>query len=152
MKPLLVGMNNPYSTDSHFALYPSPENSAGFRLYLMLKEAGDRDGVRVTKEDYVNDFARTNLVNGYMYTREAVTFGRPRVLDLMRNRLTVICGAGTARDMKLIHYRFSLEKQIIGPYSYWVIPHPSGRTREYNDPEMRHRVGELLLSLYKEQV
>lgn len=151
-KPLIVGMNNPYSDDPYFALYPSPEKSAGFKLYMMLKEAGHREGFNVLKQNYVDTFDRMNVVNGQSYNRLEASKNKPKILDAMRHRLTVICGAGTARDLKLFYGGFTLEKNVVGPYSYYVIPHPSGLTREYNDPEMRFRVGELLLSLYKEHI
>ena len=150
MKPLIVGMNNPYSEDPRYALYPHPERSAGFRLYLMLKEAGHREAVSISKLNYAERFDRVNVVAGEPYSKSAAKRERPKVLELMRDRLTIICGAGTARDLELFYGGFTLEKNVVGPYSYYVIPHPSGRTRDYNSSEMRARVGELLLSLYKD--
>jgi hypothetical protein len=59
VKPILIGMNNPLSMDSKYALYPLPKGSAGGHLWQMLWEEA-----RVTPRQYINAFERMNLLVG----------------------------------------------------------------------------------------
>lgn len=175
-KPVLVGMNNPYNSDPHFALYPSPKGCAGYNVYAMLAEARERrvsaygpDSVReLTRASYVKGFDRRNVLSARTWTkREAREQGRILAKELCGRRVVVFgvqtlealglnCGwqgvwSNQRVWLELRTAQSALDASERRPHiEYWLAPHPSGRCREYNDPSMRERVGDLLLRLYDE--
>lgn len=150
MKPVVVGMNNPYSNDQRYALFPHPQKSAGYRLFEMLRQAAYRKNMVVSPLEYANCFERYNLVTGKEWDARAAVFGAQSLLSNLQNRKVVICGKAVAKAFDLKKPDFSLYKRHQHGFDYWIIPHPSGLCREYNDPFNVSRVGDLLLELYKE--
>jgi hypothetical protein len=146
-KPVLMGMNNPYTDDPKFALHYTPKRSAGHRLSVMFLEAAKRAGRDLTEEDYAVGFDRRNLLNKTVWHPTQVP--HRRILESFQDRVVVLCGARVAYVLGLPHLGFHLNPTIADRFVYYTIPHPSGLTREYNDPEMRTRVGDLLYMLYK---
>lgn len=145
-RPVLVGMNNPISLDPAHALYPIPAQHAGGRLYNMLDSAAPAGEVSATK--YILGFDRRNLVAGRVW-KVNVAFQAAEVLSSeLRDRHAVLLGISV-----LTAFRFPRHDWCV--WSTWrdvrycCIPHPSGLCREYNDPQMRARVGQMLLYLYR---
>lgn len=150
MKPVIVGMNNPYSDDPKYALYPHPRASAGHRLFEMLRMAGARKGVEVTSLTYVDAFDRVNLLNETRWDPAKASRSAPETLKLLRNRKVVLCGKSSAKilGIKRADFNLALQYNTSWDFNYVVIPHPSGLCREYNIAETVQRVGDLLLELY----
>lgn len=118
-RPMLVGEDNPYGGDPHFALYPAPDGCAGHRLCCVIL------GMR--RADYLREFARTNLCVGRWSMREA----RDRAIDELRVHRgpLILLGARVARAFEFDPWRpFTLAdggKTLL-------LPHPSGRCRLWN--------------------
>ena len=150
MRPVVLGLNNPYSADPKDALGVKPEGSAGNRLWLMVKDAANRAGRDFTEEDYLEGFDRRNLMNAHFYNHDIAVKRRSKVLHELQRKVVVTCGTGVLRALGLRHTGFHLEAQAGVGFIYYVIPHPSGLTREYNSQETRQRVGDLMLRLLDE--
>jgi hypothetical protein len=142
MKPILIGMNNPLSMDSKYALYPLPKRSAGGHLWRMLWEEA-----RVTPRQYVNAFERVNLVVGKWDAGRARAASLELHSSLQRRHVVFL---GDKVRCAFGHPKMAISK----PYSYsssvyfYQVPHPSGRNLWYNDPENRRAIGRLLAYLY----
>jgi hypothetical protein len=86
VKPILIGMNNPLSMDSKYALYPLPKGSAGGHLWQMLWEEA-----RVTPRQYINAFERMNLLVGEWNAGRALVSALD-LLPRLGNRSIVLLG------------------------------------------------------------
>lgn len=160
MKPILLGMNNPHSVDPANALSTEPVNASGYRLWQMISITGmmKEPPIVVNKENYESGFDRYNLFNELSFDPTKMTpEHRSKVLARLNDRVVVMCGTSVPRVLGMRYYGgFDLRPHSspdflepgITSFVYYVIPHPSGLCREYNDPEMRSRVGKLLLALY----
>lgn len=146
MKNMIVGMTNPLGDDPRMALFPSPERSAGHRLWRMLHEVSG-----ATRVEYRDGFDRRNLVVGE-WNANAAKDGAARLreeLELPRpggRPLTVVAlgrEVAAALDMS-----FELISPVVRDGVIWrQVPHPSGRNLFYNDPVHRMMVGVLLEEL-----
>ncbi len=155
MKPLLIGMNNPHSTDPDFDLFPRPAGVAGHRLWCMMAEAAD--GYFPTWE-YVKAFDRVNLVRGE-WSRPAATLKAGTMLanGVGLNRPVVLLG----NEVVLAFKRGGMNLEDVALFK-WVgpskafpwrvahIPHPSGRSHTWNDPVVRQRAAVFLKDLVKQ--
>ncbi len=151
MKPVLLGMNNPHSTDPSRALGVTPNNASGHRLWSMLAISAmcREPPIVVQPHEYEAGFDRYNLLNEEVFDPTLFTKERKaQVLGLLNDRVVVMCGTNVPRVLGLTWIGFDLKAHICTDFVYYVIPHPSGLCREYNDPDMRSRVGNLLLMLY----
>ncbi len=157
MKPVLLGMNNPHSTDPARALGVTPNNASGHRLWSMLAiSAMCREPPMVVQpHEYEESFDRYNLLDEEVFDPSKFTIEREKfILDKLASRVVVMCGTNVPRALRLEYTGFNLKPTpaiipgIEKSFTYYVIPHPSGLCREYNDPEMRSKVGKLLLMLY----
>lgn len=149
MKPIIVGINNPHSDDPEKALGVEPVGSAGNRLWLMVKDAANRQGKDFREIDYLDGFDRVNLMEKPDYTPEQMRLRQYSLMASFTGRRVVMCGTKVPMTMGLRHSGFHLGVQQGPNFVYYVIPHPSGLCREYNDQSMRHRVGDLLFSLLR---
>ena len=151
MKPVLLGMNNPHSVDPARALGVKPAHASGHRLWQMLAISGmvRESPVIVDATAYEAGFNRYNLLDEEVFDPARFTHER-RVLTMGRlhNCIVVMCGTNVPRTLGLKHNGFDLKPQDGPGFIYYVIPHPSGLCREYNDMGMRVKVGNLLLMLY----
>lgn len=151
MKPVLLGMNNPHSDDPAKALGVLPTRASGYRLWQMLAISGmaKEPPVVVGAPQYEAAFDRYNLLDDEVFDPERFTHQRwLDILGKINNRVVVMCGTNVPRTLGLKHNGFNLRPNSAEGFVYYVIPHPSGLCREYNDPEMRSKVGNLLLMLY----
>lgn len=143
---VICGMNNPLSDDPRHALAPYPANCAGWRLWQML------NAVRLTsRTEYMRAFDRRNVLHARAWSR---TQAREAGADLWRTlggRRVVLLGVATLAAVGAprtpwgvwVHPPRSLTS---GPEAYCLLPHPSGRCLEYNDPTMRATAGAVLLT------
>lgn len=142
MKTVLLGMNNPLSTQTRYALYPHPPNCAGWRLWKMLSE---RCGA--SQEDYYDGFERRNLINSLDWRRSEARPAAEKLVGKLEGRTVILLGAAV-RDA------FRLPPVLVKPVvdrgvTFRQLPHPSGRCRWYNDPKHRKLAGLLLEEEYE---
>lgn len=168
---LLVGLDNPWSIDPHYALYPMPRAAAGGRLLRLMRDVDPA----FSTGDYLRCFARANLV---ATARAPVGPGRAAALRAgareLRNwiaatalKRTVLLGDEVWRAMMGPEHAQAvmlssatlavpdvlsdLPPAAVGerdrPIECYRLPHPSGRNRALNDPVLRRQCGELLLAL-----
>jgi hypothetical protein len=124
-RPIIVGELNPYGAGARFALYPFPENSAGGRLCRIV--LGMRPG------QYVDTFERVNLCTVKWSLRAA----RKRADELLagwRGRTIVLLGRRAAQAMGEGHLPLYTCATRDGGGHLVLLPHPSGRCREWNVP------------------
>lgn len=147
MRPVLVGMNNPISSDPQYALYPRPDGCTGNRIWLMLNQA-TLGGV--TAIQYRNRFDRVNVLHAREWSVKAAReSGRVLLPVLDQARRTVLIFGAQTKD--------ALGLEVVPPLQWverrdgcrWAwAPHPSGRNYWYNDQENRFRVAFELARLY----
>ena len=147
MKPVIIGMNNPYGADPRFALYPLPVGSAGGRLYGMLQEA-----TGIGRQAYLETFERVNLVDGpwkAAAARERAAQLRPWLIG----RHVILLG-------RAVQAAFGIDAdplaEVVRTISviprfetvYHAVPHPSGRNLWYNNPANREAAKALLARVH----
>lgn len=142
MKPVLLGMNNPYGGDPKYVLAPFPARSSGHRLWEMLNE---RCGA--FRIDYMKRFERRNLLGTKTWSPTAARIAAVGLLGELQGREVVVLGREPADAL-------GLPRQLVLPVNYlgvrWrQLPHPSGRNLWYNDPINRAIAGLLLEELYE---
>jgi hypothetical protein len=130
-KPFLVGELNTRTSSGDMALYPLPPNGSGGRLRRIL-------GLGV--EDYLTKFDRINLCSESWNDSEARELARKvrrpgRRLVLLGRRVARIFGLGGLEFFQRI------EKDGV---VFFLLPHPSGLCRVWNDPDSSVRARSLL--------
>lgn len=125
MKPLLVGEQNPYGADPRYALYPAPAWSVGAHLC--------RGVLGLTAHEYLRAFDRVDLVAG----RWSLPQARLAAAALVHPR-RVLLGA---RVCAAHGVPFEPFHHVSSSAGWWgvVLPHPSGRSRFWNDPRAVER-------------
>lgn len=117
-KPILVGESNPYGADPYYALYPSPDGSAGWRLCCLI--------FRMHRKDYLESFERVNLCAGPWRVREARE--KASELAVREGARLVLCGSKVCSAFGLPFQPFhEVEQQ--GGGRMLILPHPSGLCR-----------------------
>ena len=141
MRPIILGMNNPYSVDPRLALFPSPPGCAGWRLWRMIADV--RPGA--FRQHYIDVFDRRNLLVGNWSRRRAREAAA--AIELPRGATVVLLGA-ELRDVlglpaRPIHPIVDECRGVV----FRQVPHPSGRCPWYNKEDNRRLVGALLSDL-----
>jgi len=146
-------MNNPLSSDQYHALYPAPEGCTGWRLWRMLYEAAQAEGgAGVLRSSYALVLDRRNVLPGREWdARTARRYGAVLV-DELHGRRVVLVGVSVLQALGLTRPGDWCRWVEEAGLTYTLVPHASGRCREYNDPAMRERVGRLLLGEYRRSV
>lgn len=144
---VLVGELNPYQDRRAFDLYDEPERSAGGRLRRLV--------LGVHRETYFRRFARHNLCVG----KWSAPAARARATELSREYPTqvfVLLGrkvqeafgvSGAERYSCVSGWNvmtLPLASDATEPRAV-LLPHPSGRCREWNDPSAFERARRVLL-------
>jgi hypothetical protein len=142
----LVGEHNPYGSDPRFALYPYPPNSAGGRLARVLG---------IDRRGYLGAFERRNLLDVERWSAPAARDAAARVrAEMADGDSAVLLGARVAAAFGFtfeplrVHRRFAdgrgdpdLEARLgQRGIAFLLVPHPSGRSRAWNDPALAPRV------------
>jgi len=141
MTVLLVGESNPYSTDPRHALYPLPLNAAGGRLARVLG---------LSPREYLRAFPdRRNLLTGSAkWSAPTARRGADNVLRaapvgavlvLLGAKVTAAFGVEYRPALflpRMAHVGTNVPRRRV----VLVLPHPSGRCREWNDPQTAERV------------
>lgn len=149
-RTVLLAMNNPISGEPEHALYPHPPGCAGHRLCDMLweaaREAGALPDFGVCKRVYLRRFDRRNLLSAREWSARDARAAAGQLLPQLLGRRVVVLGVGVLDAMRLSRPTDWGRWVEEGGMSYTLLPHPSGRCREYNDPEMRRLAGRTLLT------
>lgn len=141
MKPVILGMTNPYGADPRMALYPHPSTSAGGRL---LKFSG------LQKATYLSAFDRRNVMTGTWVMSEARKL-QPALREELAGRTVVLLGAPVNSIM-----RGGTPHELAPPFRWtpdgrggWMakVPHPSGLNPFFNNPLHQH-----LLAIFLEEL
>ena len=144
-RPVIIGMNNPVSSDPAHALYPLPRHHAGGRLWQMLHEQSG-----ATMRQYVDGFDRRNLVIG-PWDRSIARIRAHGMLPGLCGRDVVLLGQQVWEAFQMppeVIYCNRFELALAG-VTFYRVPHPSGRNLWYNDETNRRAVGRLLADLYR---
>lgn len=166
-RPVLVGMNNPLSADPEYALAPFPTNCTGWRLWKMMSDAAEADGLpAVRRQQYMDDFRRVNVLNGRAWNAAEARVGAAALAPSLADRIVIVVGVATLKALRLprpTEWCQWIESSpqdrggllfgggdVDPTFRYTLIPHASGLCHEYNDPAMRLRVGRLLLDVATE--
>lgn len=128
MKPVLLGMNNPVSSDPAHALYPHPSTCTGARL---LRFSG------LERHIYLTAFERRNVLDGKQWSTRDARERAPSLREELRGRTVVLLGAPVNSVM-----RGGTEHEMAPPFVWtpdghdgWMakVPHPSGLNHFFND-------------------
>lgn len=129
MRPVLLGMNNPVSSDPEHALYPYPSTCTGARL---LRFSG------LDKRVYLSAFERRNVIGGQQWSARLARELAPALREELRGRTVVLLGAPVNSVM-----RGGTEHELAPPFVWtpdghggWMakVPHPSGLNHFFNNP------------------
>jgi hypothetical protein len=136
---LIVGMNNPLSSDPRLALWPDPVNCTGWRLWKMTSE---RTGA--TRHQYTRAFDRTNMVVGRWTHSAAVQWWQENNDQILEQYdVCLLLGAATRSAAGMSRLP---ELCIRGGIA--TLPHPSGLNRWYNERVNKAAAEILLEELY----
>jgi hypothetical protein len=134
----LIGEQNPYGADPKYALFPLPPHAAGGRLMRVL-------GMQTT--DYLRAFVRRNLLTADKWSvpaaraaANALLFEHPPQDKLVLLGARVAAAFGLPFRDHLCQVRRALVGATRQERHLVVVPHPSGLSREWNDPEAVPRV------------
>lgn len=144
-KPVIIGMNNPYSQRLEHALYPHPPGSSGHRLWSMMADAtgGIEDPHEIGEEEYIDTFERMNLVRGEwedgLAGSKAAQLYRKDGYD---DRMVVLLGDRVVKAFQRAGLDMSetplFTWRKVGLLGLWArIPHPSGRARTWFTEEAK---------------
>lgn len=147
MNVTLVGEHNPYGRDPKYALYPLPERSAGGRLCRVLG---------MPRREYLMRFKRVNLLtgdrDGFRWSAPTARLAAVEVLDAAdAGDALVLLGARVtaAFGVEFAPLQRSQRRTLGGcMVTTLVLPHPSGRSRLWNDPTMAARARDAVLALW----
>lgn len=134
----LIGEHNPYGADPAYALYPLPHHASGARLARALG---------LDAATYLSTFERRNLLSCPNWSAPAA---RAAADDLLREQThldrLVLLGAkvsaafGVDFRSNLFAPRFmQVGHGHLCGRTVLVLPHPSGLSREWNDPQTAPR-------------
>lgn len=135
MRPLLIGEDNPYGSNPEFALWPSPPNSAGGRLCHIILGLD-------SSATYLRKFDRMNLCDVEWDLNLARGVAQ-RVVATRESPL-ILLGAKVCRAFGVPFEPFSVQYNLLADRNWYILPHPSGRSRVWNDPKSAMRAQILL--------
>ena len=150
MKPILIGQAPPPPRKDGkpcIPLFPLPKNQAGGRLCTFLG---------LSRTQYLRAFDRVNLLQDFPgrspdgradlfpmpLARVAAAAIRPFLLD---RPLVVLVGRGVATAFGHPRLAWFEEAVDVAGFRVMPIPHPSGRSREYNSEATRDQLRARLL-------
>lgn len=154
MKPLLVGESNPYSSNPADALLPFPAGSAGHRFCEVI--------LAMSPREYLRAFERRNLFG--IRERWSAPEARRRAGGIAREWAAPVIALGS-KVAAAFAAHITLPPEVMGapaaftdyalPRQPWetpqhperrlfVLPHPSGRCRVWNEPDAFDRAREMI--------
>jgi hypothetical protein len=136
VRPLLVGEANPYGGDPEFALWPAPRGCAGDRLCRLV--------LGMTEGEYFAAFDRVNLCPRMWSIRQARA--RAVQIEMDRGGPVVLLGAKVCDAFRRAFRPFTVVLTAPGAPALVILPHPSGRSRLWNEPGSWGRARSVLRS------
>lgn len=128
MRPVLLGMNNPISSDPRHALFPYPPGCTGHRLLVF---SG------LSRSTYLESFERRNVLPGQDWSAARAREVSPGLRRELLGRRVVLLGIQVNSVV-----RGGSRHELAGPWRWtpddhggWhaLVPHLSGRSHFYND-------------------
>lgn len=149
MSILLVGLDNPLSSDPRYALHPIPSTSTGGRIIAMINDVG-----KITTGEY-HSIPKVNLfpvgpmpkIKGKAY---ATANASSMVASMNGSGRRVILLGNQVRDAFAFAATISDKPMIFedtGGTNYAWIPHPSGRNLYYSNIRAKRKVGRFLVGV-----
>jgi hypothetical protein len=135
MKPVLLGMNNEHP-DRVF--YPDNAACSGGRILSMMNLVEE-----ISCEEFLDAFERHNMHYGKDWDAKAARANRLSVWETLFGKRVIIFGRQTASALGVPRADGEW-KSAMGYFTFTTLPHPSGLTRDYNDPQFRLETGKLL--------
>lgn len=140
-KVLLVGEDNPYGSDPRYALYPYPAHSAGGRLCHKL--------FKMHPHVYIRVFSRVNLCSQKWGIQEARETAQGILRVPAGSKPVVLFGSKVAQAFGIgAGVRWLGDEEAppmtIEGHQIFLVPHPSGRNRIWNDPKAQERAWRIL--------
>lgn len=123
-KPILVGEANPYGGDPQFALYPAPDGCSGHRLCTLI--------LGMSRRSYLDSFERVNLCPQKWDARVAIASAL-RLEGRVGYPRFILLGAKVCRAF-LVPFRPFTQRNTSARTQILILPHPSGLSRSWNDP------------------
>jgi hypothetical protein len=125
-RPILVGESNPYGSSREFALYPAPENSAGWRLCSLI--------LRLNRRAYLRGYDRRNLCPG-PWSMPLARAGAEEIRKEAAGRAVVMLGSKVAAAFGLGFAPFTAQTLGEGDRQFRaiILPHPSGLNRMWQE-------------------
>jgi hypothetical protein len=148
---LIVGLDNPQSSDPRYALFPHPSGCAGHRLMSMMQEVSEQ----IRQRDYIN-IPKSNLFscgrmpkknkNGFLLmaatTLTMSMEGSNQKVILLGNEVrNAVLGKKIGESLREMTF-----VKLLGCQYAWI-PHPSGRNQYYNDTRRRRKIGRFLVEV-----
>jgi hypothetical protein len=147
LRPVLLGMNNPHSSDPRDVLSPRFPGSAGCRLYQMVRDVDPT----LSENDYLAYLDRRNLVTDGDWSRGRAAEAGMTMVESLVGLNVVMLGTLVPPALGLRYnsawYEWTTTHTGL---RYCVAPHPSGLNRIYNEVSYRQRTGKLLADLIRD--
>jgi hypothetical protein len=145
-RPILLGMNNPLSTDTEHALYPLPEGCTGHRIFCMINEILPASG-EISMRQYLEMFDRRNLLSVREWRARDARAAAIGFLAGLRRRAVIVLGQPTWSALGLSPTTGLLRSDAYFESEFWRVPHPSGLNRWFNETRNRRAAARLMLRL-----
>lgn len=142
-RPVIIGMNNPHSTDSRADLMPHPSGVAGWRLWRLMADVSP-----ISRGEFCRRTDRRNLLHARDWDPIAARRESEGLWETLQDRAVVVLGQAT-RNVLWLEDRPPLLWSVSRGVRWCLMPHPSGLNRWYNDSVCRaaagHRLAQLVL-------
>lgn len=132
--PFIVGENNPYGSDPRFAMYCSPENSAGGRLQRLV--------LQIPRAQYLREFHRRNLLQQPKWSVIDARAAAVKLSEEIGDSKVILLGAKVCAGFRLDFQPFTIVRGRVA-----ILPHPSGLCRMWSEPGAYDRGRDLVREL-----
>lgn len=141
MRPLLIGEDNPHSADPLMALFPDPPGCAGHRLCTRV--------LGLSPSQYLARYRRANLCPSDAWDNAVARHEATAWLHRVQHTPdpVVLLGSKVAEAFRLRFDPFTVVDPGLGAPPLVLLPHPSGRSRLWNDPGAYERARQVLRSV-----
>lgn len=143
-RPILLGMNNPLSSEPRYALFPHPTGCTGWRILELIRTRVPS----ATGAQYISRFDRRNLLSARSWSAREARDAAAKFLEReseLRDRTVVVFGNEVRR---LLGLERSGRPIVRNGVTYVQLPHPSGRCRWYNESRNASAASRILADLF----
>lgn len=124
--PTFVGESNPHGPDPKYALFCWPVGSAGWRLAHVV--------LGLSRRTYLS-CPRLNLLTGPRWSVPAAREAATAILNAPPTDVLILLGRKVAAAFDVAGVPTFGSKRLIGGPLVVVLPHPSGRCRDWSEPD-----------------